>query len=234
MGTPSSSLRSGASGDGVTLHAGPPENDILSKLPALEFAAIMEEAEEISLKLREELFEPRDTLERVYFPLNGMISLVTLLQDGTAIEAMTVGREGFVGLPLVNGVETARYRGMCQVAGNFVALDTKRFLDILETTPDLKRRLYRYSQFAHEAVAQSAACNGVHTIEARCARWLLLSSDAVGRSTFSITHEFLSQMLAVRRPGVTVAVGALERKSLISHQYGKISILDAEGLRKAA
>jgi CRP-like cAMP-binding protein len=94
--------------------------------------------------------------------------------------------------------------------------------------------LHRYAQFSTEAMAQTAACNGIHLIEQRCARWLLLSADAVGRKDFSLTQEFLSQMLAVRRPGVTVAIGALERQGLIEHRYGRVSIVDTEGLKKVA
>ena len=226
--------RTSASDDGPTSRIVRPQNAILAKLPAAELAAIMEEAEEISLTLRQKLFQPRDTLHSVYFPLTGMISLVILLQDGTTIEAMTVGKEGFVGLPLVNGVKTARYGGMCQVAGDFLVLNSDAFMRVLGKTPDLTRRLYLYSQFAQEMVAQSAACNSVHVLEARCARWLLLSADAVGRTTFAITQEFLSQMLAVRRPGVTVAIGALVKRSLVLSEYGRITILDVEGLKRAA
>jgi CRP-like cAMP-binding protein len=220
--------------NGVDAPGKTPQNGILSKLPVSELAAIMEHAEETAFTLRQQLFEANDNLDRVFFPLTGMISLVNVLEDGTAIETMTAGREGFVGLSIVNGVSTAGCKGICQVAGNFLAVDAKRFAVVLVKAPDLNRRLHRYSQFAHEVVAQSAACNSVHHIEARCARWLLITSDAVASPTFDLTQEFLSQMLAVRRPGVTVAIGALSRQGLVSHRYGKISILDEEGLRKVS
>jgi CRP-like cAMP-binding protein len=105
---------------------------------------------------------------------------------------------------------------------------------LLLKTPELVLLLHRYAQFAHELVAQTAACNSMHRIEQRCARWLLISSDAVGKDELGLTHEFLSQMLAVRRPGVTVAIGALEKLKLIEHRYGKISILDKKKLEGVA
>ncbi len=195
---------------------------------------LLEHASEISFTLREELFEEGDKLERVHFPLTCMISLVNVLDDGTSIEVMTVGREGFIGFPLLNDVSTARYKGLCQIAGTALVLDVKSFLMILETMPELRRRLHRYSQFANEVAAQSVACNSVHDVEQRLARWLLLTADAVGSTSFDITQEFLSQMLAVRRPGVTVAIGALGRRGLVEQHYGKVTLLDVAGLRKTS
>jgi CRP-like cAMP-binding protein len=194
----------------------------------------MEHAEEISFSIKHRLFDQGDTIEDVYFPLTGMISLVIVLEDGPTIEAMTVGKEGFVGLPLINDVSTARYRGVCQIEGKFLVLSAKDFVRIIETLPDLMRRLRRYSQFASDVVSQSAACNSVHTVEQRCARWLLISSDAVGSTEFALTQEFLSQMLAVRRPGVNVAMRALSRQLLVSHRYGKVTLLDVVGLKEAS
>jgi hypothetical protein len=163
-----------------------------------------------------------------------MISLVTQLKDGTSLESMTVGCEGFAGLPLFHGVPTARTMAMCQIEGEFLRLSAASFASLLKTAPQLGMLLHRYSQYAHEVVAQTAACNSIHLIEQRCARWLLITSDAVGGKDFGLTHEFLSQMLAVRRPGVTVAIGALEKMNLIVHRYGRITILDTEGLEKAS
>src|SRR6266704_3652793 len=152
-------------GDGSSAPSKPPKNEILSKLPPNELAMLLEHASEISFTLREELFEEGDKLERVHFPLTCMISLVNVLDDGTSIEVMTVGREGFIGFPLLNDVSTARYKGLCQIAGTALVLDVKSFLMILETMPELRRRLHRYSQFANEVAAQSVACNSVHDVE---------------------------------------------------------------------
>lgn len=191
-------------------------------------------ATQVDGTLREVFFARGQRIKNVYFPLTGMISLVTQLKDGTSLESMTVGCEGFAGLPLFHGVSTARTMAMCQIEGQFLRLPADSFNRLLKTAPRLTALLHRYSQFAHEVVSQTAACNSMHLIEQRCARWLLITSDAVAGKDFALTHEFLSQMLAVRRPGVTVAIGALEKMNLIAHRYGRISILNSEHLENAA
>jgi len=212
----------------------PQQNDILSRIPASELATIMKSAAEIECAGREVMFEAGDTIETVYFPLTGMASLVIVLENGTTVEAMTVGCEGFIGVPLINRVETERYKGICQVDGVFLALSAADFLSIIDNLPDLSRRLHRYTQYASDVAAQSAACNGVHRVEQRCARWLLVTSDAIRSTTFNLTQEFLSQMLAVRRPGVTVAMAALAKKNLISYRYRQVTLLDVAGLKDTA
>ena len=209
-------------------------NNLLSKLPVSELAALLPVSTRVDCDLRDVFYANGSKIKNVYFPLTGMISLVTELKDGTSLESMTVGCEGFAGLPLFHGVTTTRTLAMCQIKGEFLRLSAESFSSLLAEAPQLTLLLHRYSQFAHEAVAQSAACNSMHLIEQRCARWLLISSDAVDSLEFGLTHEFLSQMLAVRRPGVTVAIGELERAKLIDHRYGKIAILDKAGLERAA
>jgi len=220
--------------DGVDAPASPASNLILGRLPENELALVVERAEQVSIALREELFEIRQPIEKVYFPLTGMTSLVTVLKDGTSLEGMTVGREGFVGLPLFHGITTHRSMGMCQIEGDFFEMSADDFVEMIAMAPKLQAQLHIYSQFATEVLTQSAACNGTHLVEQRCARWLLTTADAVGRTKFNLTQEFLSQMLAVRRPGVTVAVGALERQGLIAHRYGAVTILDVSGLKSAS
>ena len=219
---------------GYSAPARPLQNQILSKIPGAELAIVIERAQEIHLRGREEMFRAGDVIERVYFPLTGMASLVIVLEDGSTVEALTAGREGFIGVPLLNGVMTARYKGICQVEGSFLALSGDAFLSIIDRLPDLSRRLHRYSQYASDVAAQSAACNGVHRVEQRCARWLLVTSDAIGSTTFNLTQEFLSQMLAVRRPGVTVAMASLAKKGLISYRYRQVTLLDVPGLKETA
>jgi len=210
------------------------KNSLLSKLPADELAAVLALSTPIHCSLRDILSPSGSTINNVYFPLTGMISLVTELKDGTSLESMTVGREGFAGLALFHGITTTPTMAMCQIEGTFLRLSADSFTELLPRAPKLGLLLHKYSQFAYEVVAQSAACNSMHLIEQRCARWLLISSDAVASNELGLTHEFLSQMLAVRRPGVTVAIGELEKAQLIEHRYGKISILDKEGLEKVA
>lgn len=209
-------------------------NLLLAKLPESERNEILDRGNHVSATLRQIFFETGDPIETVSFPLTGMCSLVTILRDGTLLEGMMVGREGFVGLPLFHGIKTHRSMGMCQIEGDFYEIPAAAFIKVMAKAPELQTLLHRYSQFSHEVVTQSAACNSTHHVEQRCARWLLTTSDGVNRKKFNLTQEFLSQMLAVRRAGVTVAMGALERQGLISHRYGAIDIQDIEGLRRAS
>lgn len=218
----------------ASLAARATRNGILSRLPSSELTALLELSTHVEVGLRDVLSASGQTIRNVYFPLTGMISLVTELKDGTSLESMTVGCEGFAGLPLFHGVTSTMTMSMCQIEGTFLRLTAESFTSLLPRMPGLSLILHRYAQFAHEVVAQSAACNSMHLIEQRCARWLLISSDAVSRNELGLTHDFLSQMLAVRRPGVTVAIGTLEKLELIVHRYGKISILDKKGLEAVA
>lgn len=209
-------------------------NGILSRIPAAELRLIAGKGEEYSGTLRETFFEEGERIDYVYFPLTGMASMVTVLEDGGTVEALAIGREGFVGLTVLHEAETSGYRGICQIEGTFFRLSAKDFKAVSSNAPELRRQLLRYSEFCQQTIAQWAACNSVHLIEQRCARWLMVTADSLGHASFSLTQEFLSQMLSVRRPGVTVAVGGLQRRGLISHHYGKVTILDEAGLRKAA
>ena len=210
------------------------QNEILARIPASERATIMEHAEEVDYPLRHAMFAQGDSIDRVYFPVTGMASLVIVLKNGTTIEALSVGREGFIGLPLLNQVRTARYKGICQIEGKFRVIAADAFLSVIGRLPELSRRLLRYAQYSSEVASQSAACNSVHSVEQRCARWLLVTSDAIGRRTFNLTQEFLSQMLAVRRPGVTVIMAELAKRELISYKYRNVTLLDVRGLEKVS
>jgi len=220
--------------DGASLPPSDPQNQILARLPASERAAIMEHAEEVDYPLRHPMFAQGDSIDRVYFPVTGMASLVIVLKNGPTIEALSVGREGFIGLPLLNQVTTARYKGICQIEGKFRVIAADVFLSIIGRLPELSLRLLRYAQYSSEVASQSAACNSVHSVEQRCARWLLVTSDAIGRRTFNLTQEFLSQMLAVRRPGVTVIMAELAKRELISYEYRNVTLLDVRGLEKVS
>ena len=209
-------------------------NGILAKIPASELALVASKGEEYATTLREVFFEEGDSLDYVYFPLSGMSSLVTILNDGGMVEAMAVGPEGFVGLTVLHEANISGYKGICQIEGEFFRISTKSFQAIIAHAPQLRRYLLRYAEFSQQVIAQWAACNSVHLIEQRCARWIMVTADAVGTSSFGLTQEFLSQMLSVRRPGVTVAIGGLQRRGFLSHHYGKVTIIDEAGLRKAA
>jgi len=209
-------------------------NKILRLLPEAEIASFMERSELVTVKSRELLFEPGERVKYVHFPEDCVVSLVTVMEDGDQVEAMTVGNDGFSGIPVFHGVETSPNKGIGQITGRARRLAVNDFRELVTQCMGLHRLLHRYSEFVYETVAQSAACNRLHVIEQRCARWLLMSNDRVGRDSFDLTQEFLAEMLGVRRPGVTVAMGILEKAGLIGHTRGNITVVDRPGLEKAA
>ena len=211
-----------------------PRNKILRLLPPAELAALVERSELVEVKSKQIFWEPEQKVEYAYFPEDCVISLVTVLEDGDQVEAMTVGNDGFAGIPVFHEVETAKHKACGQISGVALRIGAKDFQKLARELPGLRRLLHSYSEFVFETVAQSAACNRLHVIEQRCARWLLMSQDRVGRDSFDLTQEFLAEMLGVRRPGVTVAMGILEKAGLISHGRGNITVVNRSGLEKAS
>jgi hypothetical protein len=209
-------------------------NGILKLLPQAEIDAVVRRSELVTVESKEILFEPKETVQFVHFPEDCVISLVTMMADGDQVEAMTVGNDGFSGIPVFHGIETSPNRGIGQITGLARRLSVRDFRELTQECACLHRLLHCYSEFVYETVAQSAACNRLHVIEQRCARWLLMSQDRVGRDSFDLTQEFLAEMLGVRRPGVTVAMGFLEKAGLIAHGRGNITVVDRAGLERAA
>jgi hypothetical protein len=187
----------------------------------------------VTLEGKDPVWEANQPIRNVYFPETAVISLVTLLDAGS-IEAITIGNDGFVGLPVYHGPGETVTRANCQMPGTSWRMSAADFMKLLPEMPELARALDRYSQLVIETISQSAACNRVHVIEERCARWLLMSQDRVASDEIPLTQEFLAQMLGVRRPGVTVAIGILERAGLIAHGRGRITVTDRKGLEAAS
>jgi CRP-like cAMP-binding protein len=195
---------------------------------------VLERAEIVTVQSREAIFEREQPIRFAHFPDDCVISLVTKLDDGDAVEAMTVGNDGFVGIAIFHGLPSSRLTAVGQISGQSRRVTAQDFTKLMTACPALDRLLHRYSQFVFETVSQSAACNRLHVIEQRCARWLLMSQDRVGRDRFDLTQEFLAMMLGVRRPGVTVAIGVLEKAGLIAHQRGNITVVNRAGLEKVS
>ena len=209
-------------------------NHLLKLLPEAELEAVLSAAETVQIAAKELVCRRGEDMAFVHFPNDCVISLVTELRDGSSVEAMTVGCDGFAGLAVFHGVTSSRLTAIGQISGTAYRIASATFRRLVDECDALNRTLHRYSQFVLETVAQSAACNRMHVIEQRCARWLLMSEDRVGRNHFDLTQEFLAEMLGVRRPGVTVAMGALEKAGLISHGRGRIAVVDRPGLERAA
>lgn len=209
-------------------------NEILAGLPPPERQLLFPKLEFVRLMVHQVLHEPGDTLKCAYFCNTGMISILSVFPDGKCVEVGLVGKEGFVGVPLVAGFRTAATRAIAQIDATAFRLDSDAFARILKECPVLERRLQQFSQVLAMEVTQIAACNRLHEVEERLARWLLMTSDRVGSNDVPLTQEFLAQMLGTRRASVTVSAGILQRAGLISYTRGDVKITDRAGLEDAS
>ncbi len=211
-----------------------PSNRILAALAPSERNRLRPHLEFIDTELKQVLFNVDVPIEYVYFPENIVVSVLGVMPDGTAVEVATVGREGVVGLPVFLGAEKMSAQALVQVTGKSFRIRAETFREQLQRLPRLRELLNRYTQALFTLIAQGSACNRLHSVEERCARWLLQTRDRVGRSTFPLTQQFLSQMLGVRRAGVSEAASVLQAEGLLRYQRGVITILDEDGLMAAA
>ena len=168
--------------------------------------------------------------------MNCVVSLLTMMESGDAIEVGTVGNEGFAGLPVLleSTVSPASAHALAQIPGEAVRMRVGPFREALRREPPLQGLLFRYANAFVTEIAQSAACNRLHTIDQRCCRWLLMTHDRVGSDYIALTQEFLAQMLGVRRASVNAVAGLLQRTGLIRYSRGRITVLDRKGLEKAS
>ena len=186
------------------------------------------------LELRQVLYWPDEPITHAYFPIDAVGSLLTLLGAGDTVEAGLVGREGVIGLPLFLGAERTHGRAVCQVAGDAWRLPAAAFREESGRDGPLRSQLLRYTQALLQQVSQSSGCNRAHPNEERCARWLLMIHDRVPGATFPLTQEVIAVMLGIRRPSVTVVMGALQQAGLLTYHRGALTILDRAGLEAAA
>ena len=219
----------------VLIHDGNPiHNEILLALPSREFELLSPKLELVRLKTHHLLHEPGDTLKSAYFCNSGLISILSVFPDGKSVEVGLIGKEGFVGLPLVVGFRTAPTRAITQIEGSAFRVDGEALVALLRQCPTLERQLHQFSQIIAMQVTQIAACNRLHEVNERLARWLLMSSDRIGSSLVPLTQELLAQMLGTRRSSVTVAAGMLQKAGLISHTRGNVEIIDRGNLEESA
>jgi CRP-like cAMP-binding protein len=216
-------------GSNGSAHMAPAANHLLASLPEVERDALMMHMRPTHLTVKTVLFDPGQTISHVYFPIDGVISLVTPLADGNIVEVATIGNEGIVGVPLVAGGSLA-VRAISQVGGRTLRMDAGTFAVELERLSAFRRLAQRYVQALFGQISQAAACNRLHSNEERLSRWLLMSHDRVGTDAFPITHEFLGQMLGSRRATVTLSAGLLQAAGLIRYHRGRVTIVDREGL----
>jgi CRP-like cAMP-binding protein len=206
---------------------------MLAALPRKQYRRLLAGLESVALTFGEVLYEPGERIRHVYFPNDSLVSLLTPVAGHLALEVGMVGREGMVGIPLSWGSDVSPVRALVQGAGEAMRMKSARFCREIRKTPQLQREVNRYAAALMAQITQTAVCNRFHVVEARLARWLLMTRDRVRSDEFRLTHEFLGHMLGVRRAGVTTAARALQGRKLISYSRGKIRILDQRGLESA-
>jgi CRP-like cAMP-binding protein len=216
------------------LAGGPAVNSLLAALSREEYRSLISELEPVALTSGEVLYEPGERIRHVYFLNDGQVSLLMVMADRKALEVGLVGKEGIIGIALALGADTSPVRVLVQGSGSALRMKAASFCEALARFPALQREVNRYAYAKLIQARQTAACNRFHQVEARLARWLLLTQDRVGFDRFHLTHEFVADTLGVRRVGVTNAASSLQGRKLISYQRGNIRILDRPGLEAAA
>ncbi|HJT76172.1 MAG TPA: Crp/Fnr family transcriptional regulator [Gemmataceae bacterium] len=210
--------------------AAAPANHILASLPRREYARLRPHLTVVDLRQGETLYEPGGPMTFVYFPENGMVSVVAPMGEDDIAEAGVITRRGMVGLPIFLGQTRSNFRVLVQIPCTARRMEVAAFRAALKQTRALNDRLREYLHAFLTHVSQSAACNCHHTVEQRCCRWLLVAHDLTGEPILALTHEFLAAMLGVRRTGVTEVAGKLQRAGLIRYRRGVVEILDRSRL----
>jgi CRP-like cAMP-binding protein len=212
-----------ADGDGNQIF-----NQILLQLPPRECDMLYPRLELVRLKTHQVLHEPGDTIKSAYFVNTGLISILSVFVDGKVVEVGLTGKEGFIGLPLVVGFRSAPTRAITQIEASAFRIDADTLLGLLKQCPRLERLLQQFAQIMAMQVTQIAACNRLHEVPERLARWLLMSADRVGSNSLALTQELLSQMLGTRRSSVTVAAGLFQKAGIIANTRGDVKIIDRQ------
>jgi CRP-like cAMP-binding protein len=210
------------------------QNKILLALPHHEREKFLPKLELVRLHPRLILHEVGDTLQSAYFCNSGMISVLSVFPDGKSVEVGLIGQEGFVGVPLVAGFRSAATRAVVQIEGAAFRVGADALRAALRECPTLERLLQQFSQIVAMQATQIAACNRLHEVEERLARWLLMTADRVGTNSLSLTQELLAQMLGTRRASVTLSAGILQKAGLIAYTRGCVDIVDRLKLEEVA
>lgn len=219
----------------LTQHGAMPliANSLLASLPRKVYLEILANLSPVRLAFGQVLHEHGEPILQVYFPEACVVSLLVVVDDNAALEVALVGREGLAGIPLALGAELSPVRALVQGEGLALSMSRARFRAALDKHPSLRRAIYQYAGSLMGQIGQTAACNRFHQVNARLARWLLMTRDRLQSAEFLVTQEFLSAMLGVRRVGVSEAASAFQRQNLIEYTRGVITILDHDGLEAA-
>ncbi len=215
--------------DGSSIH-----NLLLLHAEHAESAAIFRYAEFVRLKLHQILHEAGEIIKSVYFPNDGLISVISVQPDGKSVEVGLTGREGFMGAPVVFGFRTSATTAVTQCDGTAYRIEAATLRLLLSKSPRFQASLQRYAMILGAQSTQLAACNRLHAVDERLARWLLMSHDRIGGMTMPLTQEFLAQMLGTRRSTVSLAASILQRRGMITYTRGNVTIVDRRRLEDAA
>ncbi|MBZ5652945.1 MAG: Crp/Fnr family transcriptional regulator [Acidobacteriia bacterium] len=216
-----------------SIDAQPVENEILLSLPAKEREAIFPQLTFVELRTHDVLLEPGEPIQFGYFMNSGMTSILTVLAEGKSVEVGLTGKDGFVGLPLIVGFSSGPTQAVVQIAGSAFRVGARGIAQAVRQCPVLANRLQRYVQMLAMQGTQVAACNRLHEVDERLARWLLMCQDRIGSNLVPLTQEFLAHMLGTRRASVTVAAGILQKAGLITYSRGNVNIVDRSRLESA-
>lgn len=209
------------------------KNFLLSMLPDDEYQAVYPHLELIPTPIDFKLYERDKPLRYAYFPCSGEHSILATTRDGTAAEVGTVGYEGFSTVDLLMEAETASETTVCQIAGETLRMPSDKFKSLAAEHKTLRRITLRYLQAYLSMVSQSVACNALHTLEQRFARWMLMSHDRVHGDEFHLTQEYIAMMLGTHRPSISLIAGTFQRAGILQYRRGVITVLDREALEDA-
>jgi CRP-like cAMP-binding protein len=214
--------------------AKPTGNRILDLLPPDESSRLLSSSQAVSLAHGHKVFRQDGPMPHVYFPTTGVFGVVILLEEGKLVEGTTVGSEGMVGLPAFLGLDFHPFSVVAQVPGEAVQVPAATLLQAARPGGTLDRLLRRYTLYRLRCANQAGACNSLHSVEERMSRWLLMAHDRAGKDEFLLTHEFLAELLGVRRQTVSIIAGTLQRAGFISYRRGVLRVMDREGLEAAS
>jgi CRP-like cAMP-binding protein len=210
------------------------QNRLLSALPQKEYKRLLAKMEEVFIEQGQRLIVPGEQIKDVYFPLNAMVSMVSSTEEGISVETGIAGSDGMLGISILFGTTTTPMESVVQIPGKAMRMGAKEFKSEFDRGGVFNKTLLLYLHILVIEISQTAACNKLHRIDGRLARWLLMCSDSIGSDELPLTHEFLSTMLGARRAGVTEASGRLRKKGAIRYHHGRITILDRKGLEDEA
>ncbi|HTC62015.1 MAG TPA: Crp/Fnr family transcriptional regulator [Candidatus Saccharimonadales bacterium] len=210
------------------------ENEILRGIPTSELDVLLPKMEISAFPARAVLTEAAKPIENCYFLNGGVVSIIHVMTDGRSIEVGLTGSEGFIGLSVIVGCEISLVRSVVQIAATGHRISVENLKSVLQTCPVLERNLHRYSQELSIQTIQIAACNRLHSVDKQLSRWLLMTQDRVGKSSFPLTQDFISHMLGTRRASVSVAASALQKRGLITYTRGQVTIQNRSGLEQAS